>query len=675
MSASLRWPGAKGAALPRVTLAALTALLLTTGAAKAQCTGDCNADGRVTVDELVTLVGAALGPGSATTCAAGDSNLDDRIGRGEIIAAAGDALTGCSLRRTYDFRAGAQGWEAIFADYAPGMEPGLELEEGLLPLPAELELPGSGYLLSGFNQSDDLFMGLVRRLTTADGIEPGRAYALDYTIVVASAAPSFCPGIGGAPGESVFLKAGAAGTEPATFLDLSDGVLRLNVAKGEQSQDGSEASVLGNAANGLPCEPGNDTFVSLRFEHRHLPPVAANGAGELWLLVGSDSGFEGTTSLYYQRIEVKLTPVEDLHLNDVSILFPLPPSAGLDDLLSPSSAGVRGPLLPPERYAAVPKLHVFQSPEETYGLLRVVALRLDPCFVTDSHCRPQLRLTMQPVVYDAFQEAVRADDAAIHLFYDLQEDDFTTLLAELRDATAAAGVSTAGPLRVHPILAAEGLDGPFAERLRAAVLRAAGGETLTRLTFMQLQNFNVNEWVFGGFEIEKGELVPMDIVDAGTRHQRFINVILESEEDFVASVEPPALGVDDISLLFNSNNARAAGEDAIAAAERAALRIENPRVHTTESVSCVACHTATQARLWIERSLARSTEGHPDRYTAAADLELSSETTRVPGSLRAFGYLHRRVAISQRTVNESAEVLAALRAPPRDIPPPPAQLR
>ena len=29
--------------------------------------------------------------------------------------------------------------------------------------------------------------------------------------------------------------------------------------------------------------------------------------GALWLLVGTDSGFEGLTALYYQRIEVTLT--------------------------------------------------------------------------------------------------------------------------------------------------------------------------------------------------------------------------------------------------------------------------------------------------------------------------------------------------------------------------------
>jgi hypothetical protein len=37
--------------------------------------------------------------------------------------------------------------------------------------------------------------------------------------------------------------------------------------------------------------------------------VAANAAGELWLLVGTDSSFEGPTGLYYQEIEVELVPV------------------------------------------------------------------------------------------------------------------------------------------------------------------------------------------------------------------------------------------------------------------------------------------------------------------------------------------------------------------------------
>jgi hypothetical protein len=106
----------------------------------------------------------------------------------------------------------------------------------------------------------------------------------------------------------VYLKAGAAPVEPQPFLDAVDNRVRMNVDKGNQAVGGSAASLVGNVANGRPCEPGNEPFVSLRRQHVHMPPVTASAEGELWLLIGTDSGFEGTTTLYYQRIEVQLTP-------------------------------------------------------------------------------------------------------------------------------------------------------------------------------------------------------------------------------------------------------------------------------------------------------------------------------------------------------------------------------
>jgi hypothetical protein len=37
--------------------------------------------------------------------------------------------------------------------------------------------------------------------------------------------------------------------------------------------------------------------------------VKSSASGDLWLLVGTDSGFEGQTELYYQRIDVHLATV------------------------------------------------------------------------------------------------------------------------------------------------------------------------------------------------------------------------------------------------------------------------------------------------------------------------------------------------------------------------------
>jgi hypothetical protein len=74
---------------------------------------------------------------------------------------------------------------------------------------------------------------------------------------------------------------------------------------------GTAASVAGNIANGIPCQQAlpYSPFVLIQRSHQHIVNVTANASGELWLLVGTDSGFEGLTRLYYQSIRVKLIPV------------------------------------------------------------------------------------------------------------------------------------------------------------------------------------------------------------------------------------------------------------------------------------------------------------------------------------------------------------------------------
>jgi len=61
-------------------------------------------------------------------------------------------------------------------------------------------------------------MFLKRRLSSADGVVVGMSYEITFKIVFASGAPTGCGGIGGAPGESVYLKAGASPAEPLALL-------------------------------------------------------------------------------------------------------------------------------------------------------------------------------------------------------------------------------------------------------------------------------------------------------------------------------------------------------------------------------------------------------------------------------------------------------------------------
>jgi hypothetical protein len=229
-----------------------------------------------------------------------------------LIAFSAAALaqgTPAPLSFSYDFRSGAEGWQADFADYPPAQRPFFELSAEIRPLPAELGINGTGFHIQGKNLSDDLFMFLKRRLTVADGVVPGQTYQVTFTLVFASNAQSGCIGVGGAPGESVLMKAGASPAEPQVITaPVSDPRVspwaRLNVDK-----SGLAASVSSNIANGLPCNPFSSPYVSIQRQHQHTSLVNASSQGELWLLVGTDSGFESTTSLYYQRIDVNLVPV------------------------------------------------------------------------------------------------------------------------------------------------------------------------------------------------------------------------------------------------------------------------------------------------------------------------------------------------------------------------------
>jgi hypothetical protein len=60
------------------------------------CVGDCNGDGTVTVDELITGVNIALGNQSIDACPALDANGDGIAEINELIAAVAAALTGCA---------------------------------------------------------------------------------------------------------------------------------------------------------------------------------------------------------------------------------------------------------------------------------------------------------------------------------------------------------------------------------------------------------------------------------------------------------------------------------------------------------------------------------------------------------------------------------------------------
>lgn len=220
-----------------------------------------------------------------------------------IISCHNDDITdnNNSILFNFTFQSDSEGWIGDFADYPnePNVEEFYEFEFSHTFLPVPLNINNGALRQSGFNHSDDLFMFIKKKIS---GLKPSSNYQVSFEIEFATNAPSGTIGIGGAPGEGVFIKAGASSIEPNKFLHNSENFFRMNIDKGNQSQEGNDMKLLGDFSN------KSDLFeYKLKVLTSAKPiSVTSDSNGEIWLIVGTDSGFEGTTTIYYNSIKVNM---------------------------------------------------------------------------------------------------------------------------------------------------------------------------------------------------------------------------------------------------------------------------------------------------------------------------------------------------------------------------------
>lgn len=208
---------------------------------------------------------------------------------------------GASKTIDSDFEQGADGWVAEFTEYSEVQEVAMfEFEGKVKPLPAALDASKKAFVLQSHNRSDDVFMFIKKKVT---GLEPNQTYKITYEIDLGTNYFNNSVGIGGSPAESVYLKAGGSANEPVK--KLKDGFYEVTIDKGQQATGGREMIVLGNVSNGIDSA----AYRLVKRTNADAPvSVKANANGELWLAVGTDSGFEGLTVLYYDRIKATIRP-------------------------------------------------------------------------------------------------------------------------------------------------------------------------------------------------------------------------------------------------------------------------------------------------------------------------------------------------------------------------------
>lgn len=196
-----------------------------------------------------------------------------------------------------DFNQGADGWTAVYAEFPQKDTAFYELEYGIRALPAPLDATKKGFMLSGNNHSDALQMYVSKQLS---GLNPNTSYSVETEVELASMYPNGSVGIGGSPGNAVHLVSKYA-------------TLGYTLVPGQEEQDNVKL-VLNKQGSVLEQDLGDVSIPSEQYVYQLInrkkssasQMVKSDQNGKLWAIVGTWSGFEGITTLYYTKIKITL---------------------------------------------------------------------------------------------------------------------------------------------------------------------------------------------------------------------------------------------------------------------------------------------------------------------------------------------------------------------------------
>jgi hypothetical protein len=212
-----------------------------------------------------------------------------------VLVGCNDELKGVDIfSETYNFAESPNEWMPGFSDFPVGDSTSYQLKSGYTaePLTGQKAL-----MITGNNVGDDLFMFYKRKLR---GFRPNTEYILTFEVELLT---DLKVAFTGTADESVYLKVGATAQEPKSVIDESRYV--MNIDKGNHSLGGQDMVMIGDIA--ATSTSGSDYTLILRSNtDSYSTPciVRTNSNGELWLIMGTDSGYQGLTTLYYTKVSI-----------------------------------------------------------------------------------------------------------------------------------------------------------------------------------------------------------------------------------------------------------------------------------------------------------------------------------------------------------------------------------
>ncbi|MCG8311428.1 MAG: hypothetical protein MI975_28830 [Cytophagales bacterium] len=218
-------------------------------------------------------------------------------------------LFGCSadmdsqvdLLMAFDFESGNQQWNGGVSDYPVHFEDSLAVQLSTDKVANSLPLDESaGLNISGENPYGDLFYFFSRKVI----VEPGKKYRLDFEFLIYA---QLADGAVKSLSEELYLKLGAVNYKPELEKVVwrnSEDYKTLNIDKGERNGDeGQDMLNIGSIkeyANLVPEAISGNTF-DRAFE------IESNKDGEIWILIGVDSGIRSNITFGLEALTVYYT--------------------------------------------------------------------------------------------------------------------------------------------------------------------------------------------------------------------------------------------------------------------------------------------------------------------------------------------------------------------------------
>lgn len=206
-----------------------------------------------------------------------------------------------SLSFDYDFEENMHGWTSGFSGISEHyLSKGYDMNftHGDYTY---MDTTNKGIYLAGNNLESDLFMYTMKKFGKPDGLSPLTAYAVHLRFDAISTMPTH---IDDDPEKQIYVKAGVVNVlpEPELTVENNENFYRVNLDKGEPSADGNDLSTLGSVAIGSSHE---QIYGQKAFEKTFY--VSTNNLGELWVVIGTDTSREGSSSIYIDNVQVSIT--------------------------------------------------------------------------------------------------------------------------------------------------------------------------------------------------------------------------------------------------------------------------------------------------------------------------------------------------------------------------------